>query len=108
VQTGPVQSAGSGSVRGLPLFFQKILIAPAIFLGLLLAIGKDPVQPLSNACERKSLESLRDAEGEQLGIPRLCTVGTWTVQQLDDPDYRQALTKLLRSWQIIQPNQTLK
>jgi hypothetical protein len=108
VQTGPVKNAGSGSVRGFPLFFQKILIAPAIFLGLLLAIGKDPVQPLSNACERKSLESLRDAEGEQLGIPRLCTVGTWTVQQLDDPDYRQALTKLLRSWQIIQPNQTLK
>jgi hypothetical protein len=95
------------SVRELPLL-QKIWIAPALLLGLMLASGKDPGQPLPNTCERRALESLRDGLGEQLGVSRLCTVGTWTVEALDDPDYQQALTRLLRRWKIIEPNQILK
>jgi hypothetical protein len=88
--------------------FDRLWIIPALVLGLLVVIGKKPVWPLSNVCERHILESLRDTKGENLEVPRLCTVGTWSVNDLNDPDHQQALTKLLRRWQIIASNQNIK
>ncbi len=104
---GPISGVGSGSVLGVSLF-QRIWIAPALLIALMMVIGKDPVRPLSNTCERRALESLRNGVGVQLGVSRVCTVGTWTIEALDDPDYQQALTRLLRRWKIIEPNQILK
>jgi hypothetical protein len=89
---------------------------PTIILVLLTA-GKLTAAPANNACQRATFEQLHDESGlgTSLGepgavlmIPRTCPILTETVGALDDPDYRQAITKLLKRWRIIASNQTLK
>ena len=75
-----------------------------VFLGF----GKLRAPPLNNACQRATFEQLRDEDGTVMPIPRTCPILTETVGALDDPDYQQAITKLLRRWRIIEGNQTLK
>ena len=73
-----------------------------------LTLGKIKAAPLNNACQRATFEQLRDETGTVLLIPRTCPILTETIGALDDPDYQQAITKLLRRWRIIEANQTLK
>lgn len=75
---------------------------------VLMLVGKLTAAPPNNACQRATLERLHAEAGVVLQIPRTCPIMTETVGALDDPDYRQAITKLLRRWQIIESNQTLK
>jgi hypothetical protein len=110
--TGPLGEGSRGSSFGAVLAFG----CPTIIL-VLLSIGKLTVAPANNACQRATFEQLHDESGlgTSLGesvvvllIPRTCPILTETVDALDDPDYQQAITKLLVRWQVIAPNQTLK
>jgi hypothetical protein len=80
---------------------------PAIVL-VLLSVGKLMPAPPNNACQRSTFEQLHHETGAVLLIPRSCPILTETVGALDDPDYQQAITALLRRWHIIETNQVLK
>jgi hypothetical protein len=110
--TGPPGEGTRGSSLGAVLAFG----CPTIILVLLTA-GKLTAAPANNACQRATFEQLHDESGlgtsfgesgAVLLIPRTCPILTETVGALDDPDYQQAITKLLVRWRIIAANQTLK
>lgn len=90
-----------GVRRLVPLGFSAIVL-------VLLALGKLAAAPSNNACQRATFDQLRDETGPVLVIPRTCPILTETVGALNDPDYQQAITKLLQRWRIIESNQTLK
>jgi hypothetical protein len=96
--------AGSrGTSLGTVLAFGCSAIVLVLF-----TVGKLTPAPPNNACQRSTFEQLRDETSVVVRIPRTCPILTETVGALDDPDYRQAITKLLRRWRIIESNQTLK
>lgn len=80
---------------------------PVVVLSLL-ALHKFVSPPTNNACQRKVFEQLRSQSAPFVSIPRTCPILTETVGALDDPDYLQAITKLLRRWEILRATQTLK
>jgi hypothetical protein len=102
---------GAAPLKGLRAPGRSVRIItfgfPVIVL-VLLAFGKVMAAPQNNSCQRASFDLLRDETGTVLRIPRTCPMLTETIGALDDSDYQQAITKLLRRWRIIDANQTLK
>jgi hypothetical protein len=101
-----VKQIGVGP-RGRSLGTVLTFGCPAI-VSVLLAVGKLMPVPPNNACQLATFERLHHERGAVLPIPRTCPILTETVGALDDPDYQQAITALLRRWHIIETNQVLK
>jgi hypothetical protein len=80
---------------------------PVVVLSLL-AFHKFVSPPMNNACQRTVFEQLHGQSAQLVSIPSTCPILTETVGALDDPDYLQAITNLLRRWEILDAGQTLK
>jgi hypothetical protein len=105
-RTGVAEQTAAGS-RSSSLGTVLAFGCSAIVL-VLFTVGKLTPAPQNNACQRSTFEQLRDETSVVVQIPRTCPILTETVGTLDDPDYRQAITALLRRWRIIESRQVLK
>lgn len=87
---------------------KKIVIGLYCFFILVFTIADKKLDRNYNECQQQSMYKLYKSKDTVLYVSHECNLGTWQVEDLNDPYTLDMLTRMFRQWHIIKPHQVLK